>query len=353
MERYLGIDAHDESSTIAIVSPSGKKLKQVVVETNAKTIIEAIRGIAGKRYLCLEECPLSEWLYETLEPHVDEIEVVQADANAAMKSDARDAWWLAEVLRTNAARRRVYKSSAMRELREAVMGYEVTVNNLSRAKNRLNALIRSRAIKPKTDELYAPETREAWIKKLPAAKRARAQLLGTIVDSAQSAHDTASESLGELARKNTAVKRLMTAPGIGLVRAAIIVAKVISPHRFRGARQFWAYCGLSIVTHATSEWSKAPRGELRRKREVVQTRGLRQGHPLLKSVFKGAAHTVATMSSDHPLAQHYQRLIAQGTDPSLAWLTISRRIAAAVLAMWKNEEDYTASKQQPQTKTAA
>lgn len=349
MERYLGIDAHDESSTIVVLGPSGRRLKRMVVETNAKAIIEAIRGIAGKKYLCLEECSLSDWLHETLEPHVDHIEVVQAEANVGTKSDERDGWWLAEALRTNAARRRVFKSTGLRDLREAVMTYEVTVNNLSRAKNRLNALIRSRAIKPLADELYSPTTRERWIKKLPASKRARAELLGKIVDDAEAAHATAAESLAEAAKNNAAVKRLMTAPGIGLVRAAIIVAKVISPQRFRTARQFWAYCGLAVVTHATSEWSKAPRGEMRRKREVVQTRGLRHGHPLLKSVFKGAAHTVTTMNGDHPLTAHYRRLVAEGKHPSLAWLTISRRIAAAVLAMWKNEEDYTASKQAPIT----
>lgn len=351
MERYLGIDAHDESSTIAVLGPSGKLVRQIVIETKPRAIIDAVQSIAGKKRLCLEESPLSEWLYELLEKHVEYIEVVQAELNAATKSDARDARWLAEALRTNANRRRVFKAkSQQRELREAVRAYRVTVTDLSRAKNRLNALIRSRAIRPDAAELYDPETRERWTKKLPEAFRPRAKLYGEIVDAASKANSSATEQLEVVAKKNRDVKRLMTAPGIALVRAATIVGVVVTPHRFRTTRQFWAYCGFGVVTHATSEWSKGAKGELRRRKEVVRTRGLNTNrHPWLKSVFKGAANTVITQMPDHPLAMHYRHLVDAGTDPSLAWLTISRRIAAAVLSMWKNEEEYDATKQEPKT----
>ena len=44
--------------------------------------------------------------------------------------------------------------------------------------------------------------------------------------------------------------------------------------------------------------------------------------------------------TDHPLHQDYQRLIDGGMRPNLAQLTIARRLAAAVLAMWKHEEAY-------------
>ena len=40
----------------------------------------------------------------------------------------------------------------------------------------------------------------------------------------------------------------------------------------------------------------------------------------------------------HPLDADYQRLLDVGTKPNLARLTIARRIAALVLAMWKHED---------------
>jgi hypothetical protein len=40
----------------------------------------------------------------------------------------------------------------------------------------------------------------------------------------------------------------------------------------------------------------------------------------------------------------YQRLLAGGTKPNLAKLTLARKIAAIVLALWKTEEEYAPDK---------
>jgi hypothetical protein len=63
---------------------------------------------------------------------------------------------------------------------------------------------------------------------------------------------------------------------------------------------------------------------------------------LLKNVFKGAAMSIA-QSSDQLLGQAHQRTLER-TKPNLALLTTARRLAATVLAMWKNGEDYDPSK---------
>jgi hypothetical protein len=34
---------------------------------------------------------------------------------------------------------------------------------------------------------------------------------------------------------------------MGPIRVAQLVSIVVTPHRFRTKRQFWSYCGLSIV----------------------------------------------------------------------------------------------------------
>jgi hypothetical protein len=70
MERHLGLDVHARSCTLAVVSESGKRLRDVVIETNGRALIEAIRLIPGRKHLCLEEGTQSAWLYEILEPHV-------------------------------------------------------------------------------------------------------------------------------------------------------------------------------------------------------------------------------------------------------------------------------------------
>ena len=73
MDRYIGLDAHASSCTLGVVGPSGKRLGSYVVETNARALIEVLRGIPGSRHLCLEEGTLAGWLHEVLEPHVAEL----------------------------------------------------------------------------------------------------------------------------------------------------------------------------------------------------------------------------------------------------------------------------------------
>jgi hypothetical protein len=77
MDRYIGIDAHSESSTVVVMGPSGKRLRQQVVDTQVAVLIEFLKGVAGDKYVCIEEGQLAEWLVEALGPHVKEMAVVQ------------------------------------------------------------------------------------------------------------------------------------------------------------------------------------------------------------------------------------------------------------------------------------
>ena len=75
-DRYVGLDGLASSCTLGVVGPSGKRLGSHVVETNAKALIEVLRGIPRPRHLCLEEGTLVSWLSEVLSPHVEADTVV-------------------------------------------------------------------------------------------------------------------------------------------------------------------------------------------------------------------------------------------------------------------------------------
>ena len=78
MRRYIGLDVHAASSTLAVVSETGRKLKDYPLETNGRSLVEAIRMIPGQKHLVFEEGTQSAWLYEILSPHVDEAVVAKA-----------------------------------------------------------------------------------------------------------------------------------------------------------------------------------------------------------------------------------------------------------------------------------
>jgi hypothetical protein len=64
MERYLGLDVHAASCTLAVVSQNGKRLRDLPVETNGQALVEAIRMIPGRKRLVYEEGLQSAWLYD-------------------------------------------------------------------------------------------------------------------------------------------------------------------------------------------------------------------------------------------------------------------------------------------------
>jgi transposase len=328
------------------MGPSGRRLGHHVLETNGRALVETVRSIPGERHVCMEEGTQSEWLYEILQPHAKRIVVTQPLQRAGNKSDLIDAWALADLLRRDAVERSVFKAPQMlTALRQAARGYVAVQQDLVRAKCRLNAIYRARGLKP-SSEIYDEQQRKAWVQKLPPSHRPLANLLGEQLDGLAEAHQSAQTWLLEEASHIAVTRRLATAPGIGPIRAALLVAIVVTPGRFRTTRQFWSYSGLAIVTRSSSDYVRQDGRWVRRP--VPQTRGLnRNRQPLLKAIFKGAATTViGPQMADHPLHQDYQRMIGQAAiKPNLARLTIARRIAAATLAMWKHQEDYDPSKQ--------
>jgi transposase len=339
MTRHIGLDAHSESCTIVVMGPTGKRLKEEVLETNIAAIKQFIRTIPKPRHLCLEEGTLSEWLYEELEPLLDRIVVVMPTKDAGSKTDSIDAWKRADELRRDAITRPVFKDPGrFRGLREATRTHCVMQRDKVRSKTRIHALCRGCGKVELVKALYEPETRSVALESLPEHYRSRAELYGKQLDGLTKCTIAAETWLREEAKKVPIVARLATAPGIGIIRASYIVSIVISPHRFRTSRQFWSYCGLAVVMHSSSDYIRQLDGSWQRTK-TQQTRGLNQNHhPLLKNVFKGAAIHVTKMK-DNPLGLAYAKQLAE-TKPNLARLTIARRVAACVLAMWKSGTDY-------------
>lgn len=343
MERYIGIDTHRDSSTICVLSAAGKRVSQEVVETNGQVVVRYLKQLRGSLQVCIEESSWSEWLHEILSPHVAGLVVYQSQWTPGAKNDAIDAHGLAEKLRLGQVGPGVFKSpQRYRELREWARVYQALTQDVARAKNRLKSQLQRRGVRCVGTSVYDPRQRDAWLRQLPAAMRPTAQLLGIELDGLVELRAQAKVELLQQAHRHRITKILETAPGIGPIRAALLIATVITPHRFRSKRQFWSYCGFGVLTRSSADWVQTRSGWI--KTQAVRTRGLNRNHnPTLKGIFKGAAMTVVQQTqADHPLKQTYARLLEGGTRPPLARLTIARKIAAAVLAMWKTEEVYRA-----------
>ena len=138
-------------------------------------------------------------------------------------------------------------------------------------------------------------------------------------------------------------KILKGIPGLGLIRIALILAFVITPHRFRNKRQFWTYIGFSVVRRGSSEY-EIIEGDLKRKKRKPLPRGLNHNYNhVLKDVFKGAALTAAYRGQFKKL---FDQRVADGATPNLALLTMARKIASITLAIWKKGERFDIKRHQ-------
>lgn len=83
--KYIGMDIHKETISIAVMNGEGKVVMESIIETKACTILQCIQGIHGDLHVTLEEGTWAAWLYDLLKPHVTELVVCDPRRNALMK----------------------------------------------------------------------------------------------------------------------------------------------------------------------------------------------------------------------------------------------------------------------------
>ena len=141
-------------------------------------------------------------------------------------------------------------------------------------------------------------------------------------------------------QKHSTTILLRPIPGIGPLRAAQLVALIQTPHRFRTKRQLWTYSGLGWETHHNAQYCYVE-GQLQRSKKPQQLRGLNTNHNHdLKNLFKDTAMRPNTSAG--LFREFYGTLLAKGIRPTMARLTLARKIAAIPLMVWKKEARFDA-----------
>jgi transposase len=343
--KYIGMDVHKESISIAVMNAAGKVVMECVIETKASMMLQFIDGLRGDVRVTFEEGTWAAWLYDLLKPHVSEVLVCNPRKNALLKdgskSDRIDARKLAELLRGNHLKPVYHGEHGLRTLKELARSYLTINKDVIRVMNRLKALYRSWGIVCAGTEVYAPRHRPEWLGKISeAGVRRRAEHTYQQLDVLRLLRQEIRRDLLLEGKKHKAWRLLRLIPGIGPIRAALLLALIQTPHRFRTKRQLWTYSGLGLETHDSAQY-RVVEGQLKRSPKSVTLRGLNQDHNRdLKDIFKGAATRVS--SSRGPLRDFYENLLAQGKKPTMARLTLARKIAAITLIVWKKEVGFDA-----------
>jgi len=122
--KYVGLDVHQATISIAVLEANGKLVMQSVIATQASTMLDFIQGIRGELHVTLEEGISALWLYGLLKPHVHSVMVCDARksalVNAGNNSDRIEARKLAELLRAGQLSAVFHDEVGVRTLREAI-----------------------------------------------------------------------------------------------------------------------------------------------------------------------------------------------------------------------------------------
>lgn len=341
--KYIGMDVHDSTISIAVRNEAGKLIMESVVETKRESILDVLEGLRGRLHVTFEEGTLAAWLYDLLRERVEKVLVCNPRKNLdkkANKNDRIDAKKMSELLRLGALHPVYHGEKSGVKLRELARSYLVLVQDCTRTMNRVKAIYRARAIACGGKKVYSKKHRAQWLGQLPeAGVHYRAEQLHQQLDLLQQLRRKARRALLEESGRHMASQKLRSIPGLGPLRAALLVALIQTPNRFRTKRQLWSYGGLGLTLHESGEY-RIVQGQLERKHKTPWVRGLNTNHNhYLKAVLKDAA-TAASSTRGGVLHEYYLGLLAKGAKPEMARLTLARKIATIALTLWKKGEAF-------------
>jgi transposase len=278
--KYIGMDVHKESISMAVRNATGKIVMECVIETKASMILQFFDGLRGDLHVTFEEGTWAAWLYDLLKPHVTKLVVCDPRRNALLQdgnqNDRVDARKLSDLLYLNKLNAIYHGDHGLRTLKELGRSYLTITRDQSRVMSRVKAMYRSWAIPCSGKQVYGSRYRAEWLAKIhePGVRR-RAELYYQQLDALRTLRQEVRRDLLAESKKHKVWKRLCEIPAIGPIRAAELLGILQTPHRFRTKRQLWTYCGLGVVTSSSADHEVA-KGQLRREEACTDSRAERK-----------------------------------------------------------------------------
>ena len=335
---YIGADVHSNSTELAI-EKRGKIVARYSVPTSIPAIVNVLDSLQGKKYLAVEEGPMSGWLHRNLNEKLDQF--ISSDprrnkliASDGDKDDKIDAAKLASLLRGGFLRA-VYHSDddGRAELKHWVSLYHDRVHDAVRSINKIRARCRMHGVKISRAALRDPASRINWLLKTnhnPLANQLKMLWIG--YDATVQQVKFAKRQLSILSKKYDVIKQWSLLPGIGLIRATTIFAYLDTPWRFKQKNKLWKYCGVGLQRSASGTDKKGRPKPARLQLPWAVNR-------TLKNAVLGAALS-AINQKDNIFKDYYERMLKDGIITSNARHAVARKLLTVMWAMWKTNSPF-------------
>lgn len=263
--RYVGMDVHKESITLAVAEDGRDAAKEYcTVPNDLKQVLKALKrlGATSKLRCCYEAGPTGYELYRGLQhAHIDCIVVapslVPQQAGNRVKTDRRDAIRLAHFLRSGDLTAVYVPDEATEALRDLERARDDAKCSERIARHQLSKFLLRNG--RRWSESAWTQAHFTWIRRQKFAHEAQQRVLTDYlktVEDATARVDALTDDLAELVETTALaplVKALQAFRGIRLVTAATIAAELGDLKRFATPRQLMAFLGLVPSEHSSGE----------------------------------------------------------------------------------------------------
>jgi transposase len=251
---FVGMDVHSKSTTFCLLDPSlpeDRRCRWVTVPTTAVDFAKVLEPLGGECRVAFEVGCQAQWVRRSVAPLAAEVQVANASRipwlfRDGRKNDRLDAQKLATLLCLNQLPRVHLPSAEVSAWRSLIQHRRSLVSRRTMVKNRIRSLLRSEMVQSPWRSCWTVRG-VRWLGQLVLGE-VKSQILANYLDelASVSAQILQVESrLDAMAAKEPKVALLRTVPGIGPRTAEAVVAFADDIHRFRKARQFASYFGMT------------------------------------------------------------------------------------------------------------
>ena len=236
MELYVGLDVSQAKTAICVVDAEGRRVWQGCCQSTPQAIAHRIRRKAPEAVgIGMETGMLSGWLWHELHKMQFPVVCLHARAVAAAlslqvnKTDANDAFGLAQIVRTGWYREVEVKSLESHRVRSLLRARHHLVGVRTSLYNQIRGLL-------KTFGVVLGPGKGATFEQLVRGSMPEDGCVRVVVESLLTTWKSVSEELFQLNRRvavlaqaSEVCRRLMTVPGVGPVTAVAFVTAIDNP----------------------------------------------------------------------------------------------------------------------------
>jgi len=336
MKHYVGLDVSLEETSIALISASGRVIREGKALSDPASITAYCigSGVDIER-IGLEAGPLSQWLHEGLRvaglPVVClETRQVKAALSAQKnKTDRNDAVGIGQIVRTGWYREVHVKSRCTQEMRVLLSNRRLLLSQRVDIDNELRGVLRNFGLKvgkiakghfeDRIRELLSEEPLLAGIIEPMLAVRKVVVAEYTKLHKLLLAH----------VREDADCLRSMTAPGVGPVTALAYKAGVDDPRRFKSSQAVGAHFGMTPRRYQS--------GEIDRNGRISKC-----GDEMVRSALFEAAGVLLTRVKHPSAIRDWGLRLAKRRGLGKAKIAVARRLAVILHRMWVDGTEFQA-----------